>query len=383
MAEITYIPTGAWLMGSWYADHLGHGVPHPFCNSFDECARYQQECARLLYDAWGDIGFGSADPQPWYSVPQHDGRIIAAAAFGSPYPSWDEVSGSFWLETNAHPWSGLSSIAEVERLPVPDWERNPLVQENVRKWEEYKTRFGSEAARTASLPWTDFPWSHPVTGWQYNFCSVPTFLDLGCFLMGSTEFLTTLAADPELAHALLQKLFAISINQCEFMCRLYNRPLTAWGSMGGDNSCLVSAAMYREYAMAFDRLVRARLGPMPCNLHSCGASKHLYETWADYPDKDDIVLMQTRAIPGAMAPLRRALPTTFIQLTILQPQVDFEREHPERIKALVWDLAEALEFHDCSIDVIFSAVTDQCKTNILALREAGEEVNQEAARRVK
>jgi len=381
MPDITYIPTSTYFMGPWYAEQLGHGEPHPFHAGFDACARYRQDCARLLYDAWGDIGFGCADPQPYYSVPQHDGRIIAAVAYGSPYPSWDEVSGSFWLEGNAHPWAGLSTVAEVEQLPVPEWERNPLVLENIRKWEEYQMRFGAEAARTAGLGWTELGWSHPVTGRHYDFCVVPTFLDLGSYLMGATEFLTVLAADPELAQALLRKLFEISISQCEFMCRLYNRPKTGWSSMGGDNSCLVSAQMYRDYAMTFDQMVRAYLGPMPCNLHSCGASKHLYETWADYPDREEIVLMQTRAIPGVMAPLRRALPHTFIHLTLLQPQIDFEREQPERINALVWEFAEALDFHDCEICVIFSALTEQCKANILAFREAGVEVNREAARR--
>lgn len=379
MPEINYLPVNAFYMGAWYSAQLGHGEPHPFRSSIDECAAYRQDCARLLYDAWGDIGFGSSNPQPSYNVAQHDGRIIAAVAYGSPYPSWDEVSGAFWLETNAHPWAGISSVAEVTKLPLPDWEQNPLVQENICKWQEYQARFGSEQARIAALPWTEFVWGHPHNGQLYRFGVVPTFLDLGSFLMGAENFLTILADDQELAQALLQKIFQISISQCQYMSNLYSRPLRGWSSMGGDNSCLVSAEMYRSYAMKFDRLVRAQLGPMPCNLHSCGASRHLYEVWGEYPDKQQIVLMQTRAIPGAMAPLRRALPDTFIELTVMQPQVDFERESPERIKALVWELAESLGFKEMSICVLLSVINEQSKSNILALREAGEEINRVAA----
>ena len=145
--------------------------------------------------------------------------------------------------------------------------------------------------------------------------------------------------------------------------------------MGGDNSCLVSPVTYREYAMAFDALARARWGNVPRNLHSCGASKHLYGVWAEYPEKDQIVLLQTRAIPGAMRPLRQALPHTFMQLSIHQPQVDLERETPARIKELVWELAEALEFRDLSLCAIISDTHAQCKANVRALYEAVKEVN--------
>ena len=151
--------------------------------------------------------------------------------------------------------------------------------------------------------------------------------------------------------------------------------------MGGDNSCLVSADMFRDYGMAFDHLVREKCGNVPRNLHSCGASKHLYEVWGEYPEKDQIVVMQTRAIPGAMAPLRKSLPQTTIQLTIHQPQVDFERESPQRIRDLVWGLAEAMECRDCRITVIFTTVDEQCKANLAAFYEAADEVNADCENR--
>jgi hypothetical protein len=139
--------------------------------------------------------------------------------------------------------------------------------------------------------------------------------------------------------------------------------------------------MYRTHAMGFDRLVREKCGNLPRNLHSCGASRHLYPVWREYPEREQIVVMQTRAIPGAMKPLRESLPHTFIELTIHQPQIDFERERPERIKALVWEFAEALEFRDMSLTVLFSKDDAHCKTNLAAFFEAGREVNAEAERR--
>lgn len=372
---MTGIHLGAWPVDGWFVEKLGRGRPNPVTTSVADVARYEQDRARVLHEHLGEFGMGSADPQPWYAVPQHDGRNIIATAFGAAYPDWDELSGCFVLPLNAHPWAGLDCVAAVERLPVPDWDRNPLVQENRRKWAEFQALVGAEEAAEVPLHWTELQWD------GHRMSVFPSFLDLGGFLMGSTEFLTVLAADPELAEALLRKCYELSAGYSDAMCRLYNRPRTAWCSLGGDNSCLVSADMYRDYAMPFDALVRAKCGNLPRNLHSCGASSHLYEVWGEYPEREQIVVMQTRAIPGAMASLRAALSQTHIELTIHQPQVDFERETPGRVKAVVWEFAEALDFRNMRITVLFSVVDAQVKRNLAAFFEAGREVNAEAKRR--
>jgi hypothetical protein len=379
--QMTHIALGCWLADGWFVEKLGRGRPNPVTTSLADVASYEQDRARITYEHLGELGLGRPDPALEYAVPQHDGRNVIAAAFGAAYPEWDELSGCFILPLNAHPWAGLDTVAAVERLPVPDWEQNPLVQENRRKWEETKALIGPESAAQMPLNWTELEWTHPRTGQSYRMSCFPSFLDLGGFLMGSTEFLSVLAADPELAEALLRKCFELSASYSDCMCEIYGRPRTSWCSLGGDNSCLVSADMYRAYAMAFDKLVRRKCGNVPRNLHSCGASKHLYEVWREYPEREQIVLMQTRAIPGAINPLRASLPGTYIQLTIHQPQVDFERETPDRIKTLVWELAEALDFRDISLTVLFSKVDAQCKANLAAFFEAGREVNAEAQRR--
>lgn len=372
---MTQIHLGTCLADGWFVGKLGRGRPNPITTSVADVARYERDRARLMYEYLGEFDMGSADPEPWYTVPQHDGRNIIAAAFGAAYPDWDEFSGCFVLPLNAHPWAGLHSVAEVERLPVPDWDQNPLVQESRRKWKEIQALAGTGKAAQMPLNWTELQWA------GHRMSVFPSFLDLGGFLMGSTEFLTVLASDPELAQALLRKCFELSASYSDAMCRLYNRPRTAWCSLGGDNSCLVSADMYRDYAMTFDAMVREKCGNVPRNLHSCGASQHLYRVWGEYPEREQIVVMQTRAIPGAMAPLRDSLPHTHIELTIHQPQFDFERETPDRIKTLVWEFAEALGFRNMKITVLFSVVDDLVKQNLAAFFQAGREVNAEAGRR--
>jgi hypothetical protein len=367
------------LVDGWFVEKMGRGVPNPFVASLDELGSFNRAKARLLYDCLGDFGLGAPDPEPWFDVPQYDGRLICATGFGAPDPRWDERTGAFWPGSAAPVWSGLSTVADVQRLPIPNWAENRLIQEQVRKWAEAERAAGPARARQMPLNWTELSWGHPITGASYRLWVYPTFVDLGGFLMDSSEFMIVLARDPELAHSLLSKCFALSVSLADFLRQVYGRPRDeGWGSLGGDNSCLLSPDMYRQYAMTFDALVRQRCGNVPRNLHSCGASRHLYEVWAEYPEREQIVLMQTRALPGKMKPLRQSLPNTYIQLTLHQPQVDFEHETPDRIREIVRQCAEELAFRDMSILVLLSTVDEACRANLAAFYSAIDEVNAEA-----
>lgn len=372
------IPVHVWVVSGWFNGRMGCGVPNPFTTPLEDVARYRQDQQRLLFEHMGDVGLGCKDPKPYYSVPEHDGRLVITTGLGAGLPLWDDQVGSFWPGHCQPVWAGISTPAEVERIQVPDWSKNPLLLENASQWEIYRRKVGADCAVATPLSWAEMAWTNSATGRAYKFNTLPSFLDLGAFLMGPVEFMTVLGSDPELSRALLRKCFEISASLSAAICRLYGRPRAGWASMGGDNSCLVSPDAYREYAMAFDALARAQWGNVPRNLHSCGASKHLYGVWAEYPEKDQIVLLQTRAIPGAMRSLRQALPHTFMQLSIHQPQVDFERETPARIKELVWELAAALEFRDLSLCAIISDTHAQCKANVHALYEAVNEVRDRA-----
>ena len=196
--------------------------------------------------------------------------------------------------------------------------------------------------------------------------------------MGATEFFTLLAMDHEVSNALLKKCFKIIESYNDFTAHLYgyDQQPVAWGSLGGDPSCLLSPDMYREYAMSFDQLARDKFGNVPRTLHSCGASVHLYEVWSEYAEKDKIVVMQTRAVADAdLKPLRKSLPHTYIELTICTPQIDFENETPGRIKELAWKFAEDLDFRDMSITVLVTKINEASKANMRALFEATREID--------
>jgi hypothetical protein len=90
---MTHIHMGTWLVDGWFVEKLGRGRPNPVTTSLADVARYEQDGARVMYEHLGEFGYGSPDPKPWYSVPQHDGRNIIAAAFGAAYPVRETIRG--------------------------------------------------------------------------------------------------------------------------------------------------------------------------------------------------------------------------------------------------------------------------------------------------
>ena len=99
---MTHIHLGCWLADGWFAEQLGRGRPNPVTTSLADVASYERDRARILYEHLGEFGLGIPSlSRDEYTVPQHDGRNIIAAAFGAAYPEWDELSGCFVLPLNA------------------------------------------------------------------------------------------------------------------------------------------------------------------------------------------------------------------------------------------------------------------------------------------
>ena len=93
MANQQQIQVGTWFSANhWFAEKMGRGVPNPFTTPLEEVGEYNQARSRLTYETLGDFGMGSPDPKPSFSVPQHDGRLICATAYGAPYPTWNEIT---------------------------------------------------------------------------------------------------------------------------------------------------------------------------------------------------------------------------------------------------------------------------------------------------
>jgi hypothetical protein len=363
----------------WFKNNYGIVETDPFETDPDKIAEWGVQKSKILYQRYPNLPLGSPDPEPVYTGADYGSHMVCSTAFGGPMPIWDPDSCSWWQPETYSPWSYLETPADVAAIKMPDWNEVELVRRKIQRYERILKKTGGKV---------DYPneamvvLNHPVTGETYRFTAFPTFIDLGPVMCGREKFMMILAGEPELAHALLDKCFEMSTSYCEFMCRTFGiKKVEGLMGFGGDFSGLLSPRLYREYALdGFDRMLVERYGNIPANLHSCAPSKHLYGVWAFYPHRENIILMQTRGIRGELKRLRKALPHTLLQITLLPPQFDFERETEENIRSIMWEFAEDAGFRDIQIVSYITAGGEVSDRNIRVFYDTVEEINSTASR---
>jgi hypothetical protein len=187
-------------------------------------------------------------------------------------------------------------------------------------------------------------------------------VDLGVYLMGATRFLTVLAGEPELADAFMELCFDLSTSYTEFLLAREPAAFEGLCGFGGDATFFLSPALYPRYSAAWDaRLfdhVRRRHGvpaTAPCNLHSCGASSHLYGAWESHPCRANITAVQTRLLPGRVGRLRASLPQTQLELTLHPPEFDLASAEPAAIRAVLRTSAADADGRDAHFQFITAA----------------------------
>lgn len=281
-------------------------------------------------------------------------RLVIAIALGAPEPTW--MNNLWWHDRTHYPLEHIETVAELARLPIPDWPGVEIVQrmlERMACWQ--RERPHDPPARLAQI------YDNLVVPGQGEIASIcyPSYVDLGLHLMGATRFFEVLAGEPELGDAFLDFCFELSTSYTDFLLSLRPEPFVGLLGFGGDATFFLSPPLYARYGAAFDaRLfdyVRARYNmpaAMPCNLHSCGASAHLYAHWAQHPCRENITCMQTRLIPGTVGRLRAALPATQLELTLHQPQFNLADAEPPAIRAIIRESAIEAGGCNCSFGFI-------------------------------
>ena len=358
----------------WYRQAFNINEPEPFSENPDAQLKRDELKSRLLGKRYADLPFFRGGGARRYRLPQYDGATVIMSAFGAPDPVWEESSASFWRSRDYKPWSNIKTADDAANIKVPVWDETGIIRRVKEKFEAVKEHAESGSAKF-DPSFNMYRWTNPDSGRAYKFTAFVSFIDLGPAMFGAEEFFSMLALEPKLCDVLLEKSFEISTSYSEYMLKTFGGSLDGICSFGGDYACMLSPQLYRRYAAKFDMMLAQRYGSMPYNLHSCGPSAHLYSVWGEYAVKDDIVLMQTRGIEGGLERLREALPDTYLQITIHQPQFDFEEEKPRSIRKLVESYAEQAGYHDLELTVIVSKNTDKADYNIRVFFETIDEIN--------
>ena len=322
----------------------------------------------------------ASQPPPAGSWPGwYEPRDMITMALGGDEPQW--INGSLWHDRSRHALDRVESADDMNRLAVPDWPSVPAVQRMLAARDQWQAAHPEEppsglgTAYDLTIPGR--PLAHSI--------NYPSFVDLGVFLMGMTRFLTILAGEPELADAFLDKCFAMSTGYVDFLLSLKPEKFEALCGFGGDTTCMLSPSLYPRYGAAwdvrlFDHVRQTHQTPddLPCNLHSCGPSAHLYGLWGQHPRRRNVTTVQTRLLPGKVRELRQNLPDTQLELTIALPHFDAAKAAPDALKKLLLESARDAANRDLHLVIVMAAHRpedlQQVTRNAAACREAMEQI---------
>ena len=285
----------------------------------------------------------------WYEP-----RDMIAIAMGAPEPL--RMNGMWWHDRNHYALAQVETAKEIARLKAPDWSRVDCVRRMLDSRERWRRERPGEPVSGFGLVWENL--AVPGQGEVATIC-YPSYVDLGLYLMGATRFMTVLAGEPALADAFMDLCFELSVGYTEYLLALHPESFEGLCGFGGDATFFLSPPLYDRYSAAWDaRLfahVRARYGlpaSMPCNLHSCGASAHLYERWGRHPCLANVTAMQTRLIPGEVGRLRASLPRMELELTLHPPEFDLATAGPDAVRRVLRESAAAAGGQDAHFGFI-------------------------------
>ena len=297
----------------------------------------------------------AATPSTWPGW--YEPRDTIAIAMGAPEPL--RMNNMWWHDREHYALQYISSVRELARLKVPDWGRVECLQRMLDSRSRWQRERPAEPPPASGVMWDEL--AIPGRGEASTIC-YPSYVDMGLYLMGATRFMTVLGGEPALADAFLDLCFELGTSYTEFLLALKPEPFEGLTGFGGDATFFLSPALYDRYTAAWDaRLfdhVRARHGlpaTMPCNLHSCGASAHLYECWGRHPCLANVTAMQPRLIPGQVGRLRASLPDVELELTLHPPEFDLATAEPEAIRDVLRTSAAAAGERDVHFGFIVTA----------------------------
>jgi hypothetical protein len=364
-ASVEFMPT-------WFMRHAGLAFPDPLTTPAEELVELGMQREKVLHAHYPDLPLGAVDPQPAPRVDWLDCGQMLSVAYGGSRPIWTPENEAWWHDRDFCPWAGLDSVGDVLQIRVPQWEAVPEIEGLFRKLQQTREAFPGVDVPFGYSCW---PWRHPNTGQLFRFSYVITFIDSAPFLMGTTPFFTLLAGSPDVATALMEKCFEINTSLSDYLRqRAGGSSVEGINPMVGDFGTFLSPKLFERYAVAYDQMTLARYGPqLPCNIHSCGPSAHVYHLLADYPHA---VFMQTRGIAGKLRRLREVLPNTYLQITLHPPQFEFELAAPEEVRSAVWSFAEEAGFRDLKLVVFVAGYGgERIDANVRAFYAAVDLVN--------
>lgn len=184
------------------------------------------------------------------------GPIGEAYAFDLPVEYPDDTS----------PWIGrtLSVPEAAERLRIPDPRSAPGVQKVYRAGERFRARAEKLGVK---LPVSVGLGIHPP-------------LSAACGFLDVEEVFYYLAAEPQLAHRLFEKMLLSFCRLRDFQDWYFGTRTSSIG-LADDHSAFISDEMYRQHVMPYNMVIYGRYGQQGRYLHADGPNDHHFQTYAE------------------------------------------------------------------------------------------------------
>jgi hypothetical protein len=241
----------------------------------------QMRAERALYERFGDLGIGSANPSPNPHLNAYGHRFMGAL-FGCEIVYLKDQAPS------AMPLQGGYEI--MEKFTAPDLDNSPVIERAWNEAEIFKKEYG----------------------WCSGSINTGSLLNNAVTIFGDM-FLAAAGEEPELAQHILR---VIMETQFEIYFKLQHKlepevyrisPVS--GGYGNCPAVMISPDMYRKVILPVDKEYRARCGTF--SLHHCGAFDRYAELYKELaPDHLDI------GSDSDYAYMRKIYPDTTVSLLI-------------------------------------------------------------------
>jgi hypothetical protein len=275
------------FMPAFFHKHLG--VTYGEAYYFDPRYRADVECAEshFLYEILGRFGVGNPTPSPSPNLFIQPIDLLKATQGAIVCCPPDAT-----LETRGHAWADLS-VAEIGRLNPRDAAYHPFINTLLAEYRELLSLYGKQA---------------DLFGIKTGRMNVHAPFTTAHQLCGESLFYL-LVDDPQGARVIFDKIWSLYQAIISRLSAEIGTPPLSRIHLGDCSASMISAGQYREVVLPANQAIAAMFEQ--ASYHSCGASSHLLEAFAEIPGVKSIELgpgtnlaQAVRHLPGvAMCPL--------------------------------------------------------------------------------
>jgi hypothetical protein len=247
------------FMPAFFHKHLGVTYGEAFY--FDPLYRADVERAEghFLYEVLGNFGVGSPTPSPSPNFFIQPIDLLKATQGAIVYFPPDAT-----METRGHAWANCS-VEEIERLNPQDAAQHSFISTIIAEYRELHRLYGEKA---------------DLFGIKNGIMNIHAPFTTAHQLCGESLFYL-MVDDPRGARVIFDKIWSMYQAIFARLSAEIGTPPLSHVHLGDCSASMISAGLYREVVLPANQAIATNF--VHSSYHSCGASSHLLDAFADIP----------------------------------------------------------------------------------------------------